>query len=174
MEAAWSPDGKKLALWPLARRVQEIGESQGLERFLPPVGTEDATLSDAEIIERYFQKILALGPKALNNYLFFLLEYAKALEEMGKPEAAEEQYRKGIEVLRSEEKWRGRVIEAALENAYADFLRRQQHPTETPRFPAGQEVFHMDQNGRRQSMEPPPAPQKSPLVYIIAVPERGE
>lgn len=137
VEAAWSPAGKRLALWPLARRAREIGESQGLERFLPPVGKEDAALPDSEIIEHYFQQILALGPTALNTYPSFLLEYAKALEEMGKEEAAEEQYRKGIELVRSEEQWQGTGMEAELENAYAAFLRRQKRQQEATAVESG-------------------------------------
>jgi len=137
VESSWSPDGKRLALWPIARRARELGESQGLERFLPPVGKEDAALPETEIIERYFQKILALDPKTLDTYPSFLREYAQALEEMGKQEAAEEQYRKGLELLRSTEKWRGTGREAELENAYAAFLRRQKRQQEAAAIEAG-------------------------------------
>jgi dipeptidyl aminopeptidase/acylaminoacyl peptidase len=89
VEASWSPDGKRLALWLLLR--SDTTEKPGLKRFLPPVGKEVAALSDAEIIERYFKQALDLGPYALENYRFFMAQYACALRAMGRKEAAEKQ-----------------------------------------------------------------------------------
>lgn len=116
----WSPNGKWLALLP-AGKFTNLGESKGLERFLPLVGREDAALSDAEIIQRYFEQILSKGPEA---YSPFLWEYISALEEIGKMEAAREQYRKAIEQVQRSEKWHDTDLEVDLKKSYAEFLCR--------------------------------------------------
>src|SRR5262249_4865150 len=136
----WSPDGKRLALW-LGGRPFSGEEGQGLARFLPPVGKEDAALPDAELIERYFQRVLSMEPAAVGTtYDFFLQEYVQALvaiaqeeEAQGKEAAAEEQYRKGLKVLHAkgdEKRAEGRGVpslakmEGDLKRAYAAFLHR--------------------------------------------------
>src|SRR5262249_32973815 len=73
----WSPDGKRLALWPKGKGMN-LEENLGLERFLPPIGKEDAALSDIAAIQRYFEHILAQGPQ---TYSPFFWEYVRALEE---------------------------------------------------------------------------------------------
>lgn len=114
----WSPNGKWLAVLP-AGKFPNLGEGKGLEHFLPPVGKDDAALSDAEVIQRYFQHILAQGP---HTYAPFLWEYIRALEEMGKVETAEEQYRRAIETVQHSERWRGTSVETDLKQSYAEFL----------------------------------------------------
>lgn len=193
VEASWSPDGKRLAL-QLVERYWFPGESQGLERFLPPVGKEEAFLSDAEIVERYFQRFLAIGPKALGSYPWFLGEYAEALEEMGKVKAAEEQYRKAIEMVRRSKEWRGTSVATYLENSYADFLRRQRREKEAaelstnavprrlreamshrgvPSGPTGEWAeTQMKGHPARPRTEPFQVPQEPPSLYIVEVPER--
>ncbi|MEO0248692.1 MAG: hypothetical protein ABIN58_03940 [candidate division WOR-3 bacterium] len=132
-QATWSPDGKKLALWFIERQTFS-GESQGLERFLPPVGKEEASLSDAEIIERYFQLALALGSEALTAYPWFLMEYAEALDTMGKIQAADEQFLKAFEFVLRSGQWPGGLHE--LDNAYVSFLRRLGREKEATEFSA--------------------------------------
>lgn len=113
----WSPDGKELALWHRGEDVST--EAQGLAQFLPPVGKEDMMLSDAQIIERYFQQVL---PKSGDRYPWFLAEYAQALAEIGKVELAEEQYRNGMARLHTEEKWQEMGMKDFLNGYYATFL----------------------------------------------------
>lgn len=58
--ARWSPDGKRLAVWR-GDADKAFGSGSALERFLPPIGQEDTGLSDAEVIDDYFQQALAKG-----------------------------------------------------------------------------------------------------------------
>ncbi|MBI3248176.1 MAG: PD40 domain-containing protein [Deltaproteobacteria bacterium] len=133
LKATWSPDSKWLALQHLGKSVP-FKQDPGLERFLPPVGKEDAALSDAEIIQRYFQQSLA---KSSDRYPWFLSEYAQALEEIGKVEAAEEQYREGIKRLRSEEQWQEMGMKDFLNGAYTAFLCRQGREQEAAELSGG-------------------------------------
>lgn len=194
----WSPDGKRLAVWPKGRYLTS-DEDQGLKRFFPPVGKEDAALTDAEVIERYFHRALALGPDALPTYPWFLTEYAEALRKMGKAEAAEEHYRKTIEQVRRSEQWRGTGVEVYAENSYVAFLCQQGREKEAAEFIASAPLLQRNREisrrgfgpqaaktspcgegrgGRVQSgleqptAETPSASQQFPLLYLIEVPER--
>jgi hypothetical protein len=133
LKATWSPDSKRLALQRLGASLS-FKQVSGLERFLPPVGKEDAALSDAEIIQRYFQQSLA---KSSDRYPWFLSAYAQALEGMGKVDAAEEQYGKGLQRLRSEERWQEMGMREFLDDAYAAFLCRQGRQQEATEFSGG-------------------------------------
>jgi hypothetical protein len=153
------------------------------------------------IIEHYFQQALA---KSSDNYPWFLAEYTQALEEMGKIEAAEEQYRKRIQLLRSEEKWREMGMRNFLDSYYASFLCRHGREQEAAEFsssscppsavtalggekvrrpwtasreaiPPGMGAGAEEQNGSGQpEAEIPSAPQQFPSLYIVEVPEKGE
>lgn len=133
LKATWSPDSKRLALQHLGR-ARTFTQAPGLERFLPPVGKEEATLSDVEIIQRYFGQALA---KSADRYPWFLSAYAQALEAMGKIEAAEAQYRQGIARLRAEEQWQERGMRDFLHGAYAAFSCRQGREQEAREFSGG-------------------------------------
>lgn len=129
LQVEWSPDGKKLALWRMGGGSS--AEAQGLDRFLPPVGKEDAALSDAQIIERYFHRVL---PNSGTQYPWFLTAYAQALEDMGKLKQAEEQYQKGLTRLHSEEQWREMGTKDVLDKDYAAFLCRHGREKEAEEF----------------------------------------
>ncbi len=133
IQATWSPDSKRLALRHRGQ-ASPVKQNPGLERFLPPVGKKEDTLSDAEIIERYFEQALA---RSSDRYPWFLSEYAQALEEMGKVEAAEVQYRQGIARLRAEEQWQEMGMKDSLNDAYAAFLCRQERDREAAEFSGG-------------------------------------
>jgi hypothetical protein len=90
----WSPDSQHLAV-----RVQGGGmeggnsEEAALLRFLPPVGKEEAKVPDAEIIRRYFVKVLTTPLDALvtvfrEEYFAFLEVQAQLLERQGKKKEA--------------------------------------------------------------------------------------
>lgn len=191
----WSPDGKRLALWPAGKQFSD--ESSGLQRFLPPVGKEDAALPDTEIIQRYFEQILSKGPEM---YSPFLWEYISALEEMGKVETAGEQYRKAIEQVQRSAQWHGTSLEADVKQSYAEFLcqhGQEKEATEwgtcTPpsRWPHQEDLLrHRSalfaprvapwRDGAAQEQEMPPqsleatSPEspRFPFLYIIEVPEQ--
>lgn len=130
-KATWSPDGKRLALWSLGR-YGEVSTSLGLERFLPPVGKEEAALSDAEIIRRYFLRVLTTTPNAnflgnfFNTYVDFLAVYAQTLEQQGKREAAQMYFCQGIEEVVSSKPWQGWALGPELEGTYAACQQRGQ------------------------------------------------
>ena len=186
----WSPDGKQLALWPRSRDF--AGEGYGLEPFLPPVGQEDAALSDAEVIERYFQPTLALGLQDLPtyHYPYFLVQYARALAHMGKVGAAEMRYREALEFVRHSSQWDATPVV----NAYAAFLRQHGRAQEaaallasvptiqlSPRLPGecGLAFAYEERTGARTPegseqthVGMPPVPQPFAPLYIVAVPEK--
>jgi len=183
----WSPDGKRLALWPHGQYY--AGAGQGLEPFLPPVGKEDAGLSDTEVIERYFQQTLALGLEALPTYHYpwFLVQYAQALEHMGKVEVAEARYRQALEFVRRSPRW----DKTPVVHSYAAFLRQHGRGQEAAellasvpiiqgveRVPCG--VTHACEEGggvgRPDAPEHahtgmPPVRQPLPPFYIVTVPD---
>lgn len=191
----WSPDGKRLALWPAGKQFSD--ESSGLQRFLPPAGREDAALPDTKIIQRYFEQILSKGPEM---YSPFLWEYISALEEMGKVETAGEQYRKAIEQVQRSAQWRGTSLEADVKQSYAEFLCRHGQEKEaaewgtcTPpsRWPHQEDLLRHrsalfaprvapwhDGAAQEQETPPqslgatPPGSSRLPSLYIIEVPEQ--
>ena len=191
----WSPNGKWLAVLPTGK-VSNLGEGKGLARFLPPVGKEDAALSDAEVIQRYFEHILAQGPQ---TYAPFLGEYIRALEAMGQVETAQEQYRRAIEIVQHAAQWRDTSLETELKQSYAEFLCRQGRATEaaewgvcqSPSAWPHQEDLQRDRsalfasrvspwrNGAAEEHQTPPQPLEAsppqasrfPVLYIIEVPE---
>jgi hypothetical protein len=125
----WAPSGKRFAVSASAPRNTE--ETQGVARFLPPVGKEEQGLSDAEIVDRYFRNAL---PASGDSSLYFLLEYIHALEALGKRKEAEEQYRQGIKRVRSEEKWREQGMERFFDDDFASFLCQQGREKEAAEF----------------------------------------
>lgn len=195
--ARWSPDGKRLALWR-SDADKAFGSGSARERFLPPIGQDDAALSDAEVIDDYFQQALA---ESSDNASYFLAEYAQALEQLGKIEQAEEQYRSGIQRARASEE--GQT--GYLERLYASFLCRQGREKEAEEFsggnlcpseasPAqrrlmvwqprtiGQEarLFGKGERGEVQDRSAQergaaqPISQEQPSLYIVEVPETKE
>jgi WD40 repeat protein len=196
----WSPDGKQLALWPLGKYFSD--ESRGLGTFLPPVGKKDFALSEVEIIQRYFEPILTTyqsSPEAVGGEYFyaeFLTQYARALAEMGKMDAADEQYRRGIALLHMEEKWR--QVENVLKAPYVSFLCRQGREKDAAEFSGGSpcppstvpasRLERIQRSGIRQDTDPAskivgvdtssspqqpplPIPQPASSLYIIEVSE---
>lgn len=202
LQASWSPDGKRLALRDPARSLP-VKQNPGPERYLPPVGKDKAALSDAEIIEHYFEQILSKHREAPGTigeyaYLAFLTAYAQALEELGKPEAAEQQYRQGIALIRSD-KWQNKESEGSLNQFYAAFLCGQGRKEEAAQLGGCPSWWEgLQETKARQaaaeapprrspwggppkiptpgplqspSAEPPEVPPELPALYIVEVPE---
>ena len=167
-KASWSPDGKRLALGVIGRD-SSLKDSQGLEVFLPPVGKEDAALSDAESIERYFQQVLALGPKVLGgNYQSFLEAYATFL-------CRQEREKEAVELDGSSASIPQRRIRPRLGVS----TQRPEGMSVRPAVPAGMEarseVFFQAGACKRQhwyESQAPTVPQNLPSLYIVEVPDR--
>jgi len=132
-EVTWSPDGQRLALMNKTSGTAWSDSPPGLGRFLPPVGKEEARLSDAEIIKHYFTKELNSQPPRggfiLYEYVQFLETYAGLLAQRGKEAASQAHLCQGIEEILNtkqwEQFWRGSSLESQIQDDYAACQRRQ-------------------------------------------------
>jgi WD40 repeat protein len=182
VKATWSPDGKSLALQPLSS-PEEVSASRGLERFLPPVGKEEAALADVEIIKRYFLHVLTETSNAdflgdfLRTYVDFLAIYAQALEQQGKHEVAQGYFCQSLEEVLSSKPWRDRAVEPELEGTTAAC---KQLLLQQPEDHSGQVLpWKAKEGGSEQNssmnprVETSSGSQQLPSLYIIEALEKG-
>ena len=173
----WSPDGRTLAVY-LPRPRRDAGKISPLEQFLPPVSKEEVDLSDAEVIDHYFQPVLAryrANPDDIGNGEHFVTSYAQALETLGKLEAAEAEYTRGIKLAKEGQE---PYPVSYIMHSYAEFLCRQGREKEAAEFEAaspcpappsvGSYIRASDEYGFSSASPPRPRASSHPVRKDIA------
>jgi len=89
---SWSPDGRWIAATGPAEWIS-VASSDEESVLFPPVGSDEFNLSDAIVMNRYFQRVIPRA-KSMLSECEFRLAYAQALTQVGEIEDAAAQYQK--------------------------------------------------------------------------------